>query len=112
MGVKKIILAGVKFYMKENLHLDKLQVVNCLAISLDRSAVCGFPISKSSSFSSCYASPQCAALLRSLLQGSGNPCFSVWLSCLCVKIKAQTSFGTKLGCMLPWKLENKVRKFL
>lgn len=39
MGVKKIILAGVKFYMKENLHLDKLQVANCLAISLDLSAV-------------------------------------------------------------------------
>lgn len=32
-------LAWVKFYMKENLHLDKLQVENCLAISLHLSAV-------------------------------------------------------------------------
>lgn len=38
-GKKLMTLACVKFYMKENLHLDKLQVENCLAISLHLSAV-------------------------------------------------------------------------
>lgn len=38
-GKKLMTLALVKFYIKENLHLDKLQVENSLVVSLHLSAV-------------------------------------------------------------------------